>query len=54
MVPQLWEQDAGRKSRITMKLPALGRRDRGCLGSIFLGSHVLAVILLAVRMKIHR
>lgn len=49
---QLWRQNDGRKSRITMELPALERTDRGCLRSVFLGSHhVLAFALLAVRMK---
>ena len=37
-----------------MELPAPGKRGRGVLGSIFLGGCVLAFILLAVRMKIHR
>lgn len=37
-----------------MELPALGRIDRGCLGSVFLGSCVLAFVLLAVRMRIRR
>lgn len=38
-----------------MDLPALERMDRGCLRSVFLGSHhVLAFVLLAVRMKICR
>jgi len=54
MVPELWEHDDGRKSKVTVELSALGRRDRGCSGSIFLGSCVLAFILLAARMKIHR
>lgn len=35
-------------------MTSLGRRDRGRLGSVFLGSRVLAVILLAVRTKNHR
>lgn len=37
-----------------MELPALGRMDRVCFRSLFLGSCVLAFVLLAVRMKICR
>lgn len=37
-----------------MELSALGRRDRGCSWSVFLGSRVLAFVLLAEMMTVHR